>query len=88
MENIRKKDSVLYHSNDVGTRLLSWLEDSAASRDFAASTPDVIGMFYLINPLGHTVTLISTQLLTEMSADSSPGMRRDDSLATSMCRFA
>jgi len=51
-----------------GKRWYSWLRNCAASRKIAASIPDgVIGILHLHNPSGRTMTLGSTQTLTEMS---------------------
>ena len=52
----------------MGTWWRSWLMYCATSRKVAGSIPDgVNGIFYRHNPPGRTVTLGSTQPLTEMS---------------------
>jgi hypothetical protein len=46
----------------------SWLRHWATNRKGMSSFPDgVIGIFHGNNPFGHTMTLGSTQPLTEMS---------------------
>ena len=51
-----------------GTRWRSWLRHYATNRKVAGSIPDgVIGIFQRHNPSGRTMTLRSTQPLTEMS---------------------
>ena len=51
-----------------GTRSCSWLRHCARSRKVAGSIPDgVIGIFHRHNPRDRTMTLGSTQPLTEMS---------------------
>jgi hypothetical protein len=51
-----------------GPRWRSWLRHCATNWKGAGSIPDgVIGIFYWHNPFGRTVTLGSTQPLTEMS---------------------
>jgi hypothetical protein len=55
---------------NMGARcwLRSWLRNYATSRKVAGSIPDdVIGIFHLHIPSGHTMALGSTQPLTEMS---------------------
>jgi hypothetical protein len=57
-----------------GTRWHSWLRHYATSRKVAGSIPDeVIGFFNLPNPSSRTMTLGSTQPLTEMSTRNLPG---------------
>jgi hypothetical protein len=51
-----------------GMRWHSWLRHCATSWKVTGSIPDgVIGIFYWLNPSGHTVALGSTQPVTEMS---------------------
>jgi hypothetical protein len=54
-----------------GTRWRSWLRHCATSQKDAGSIPDgVIEMFHWHNPSGRTMSLGSTQPLTEMSTRS------------------
>ena len=54
--------------NAWGTQWRSWLRHCATSRKVPGSIFDgVIGIFHWRNPSGHTMTLGSTQPLTEMS---------------------
>ena len=56
------------YNNLGGTRWRSWLRHCATSRKVAGSIPDgVTAIFHWLNPSGRTVTLRSTQPLTEMS---------------------
>jgi hypothetical protein len=56
-------------TNFGGTRWPSWLRHCATNRKVMGLTPNVvIGIFRRYNPSGHTMTLGSTQPLTEMSA--------------------
>ena len=77
-----------------GTRWRSWLRHCATSRKVAGSIPDgVIGIFHWHNPSGRTMTLGSTQPLTQMSTRNiSWGLRRPvrraDNLTTFMCRLS
>ena len=51
-----------------GTRWHSWLRHCATSRKVAGTIPHVVvGIFYLLNPFGHTMALGSSQPVTEMS---------------------
>jgi hypothetical protein len=51
-----------------GTRWRSWLRHCATSQKVAGSIPDgVTGIFHWHNPSGRSMTLGSTQSLTEMS---------------------
>ena len=51
-----------------GTWLRSWLRHYATNRKVAGSIPDgVMGFFYWYSPSGRSMTLESSQPLTEMS---------------------
>jgi hypothetical protein len=51
----------------------SWLRHYATSRKVAGSSPDVVDPFNLPNPSSRTMTLGSTQPLTEMSTRNLSG---------------
>jgi hypothetical protein len=58
----------------VGTRQGSWFRHCATSQKVAVSIPDeVIGFFNWPNPSSRTMSLGSTQPLTEMSTRNLPG---------------
>jgi hypothetical protein len=59
---------LFYYFKTFNLHNCSWLRHCATSRNVAGSIPDgVIGTFRLHNPSGRTMTLGSTQSLTEMS---------------------
>jgi len=63
--------SFFYVLLTVGTVVAQWLRCCATSRKVAGSIPDgVIGIFHWHNPSNRTMTLGSTQPLTEMSTRS------------------
>jgi hypothetical protein len=64
------------HVTEPRTEISSWLQlrHYATGRKVAGSIPDkVIGFFYLPKPSSRTMTLGSTQTLTEMSTKNLPG---------------
>jgi hypothetical protein len=82
--------SVAIMKRQWGTRQRSWLRLYATSWKDTGSTPDeVIGFFSWPNPSSRTMTLASTQPLTEMSTRNFSGgkgrpARKADNL-TSIC---
>jgi len=63
----------------------SWLRHCTKSRKVMGSIPNVVGIFYLLNPSGCTMALGSSQPLTEISArnivwESKQPMRRANKL--------
>jgi hypothetical protein len=65
---------LFFYTNIGGTPKRSWLRLYATSRKVADSIPDkVIGFFNLLNPANRTMTLGSTQPLTEISTRNLPG---------------
>jgi hypothetical protein len=74
-----------------GTRYRSWLRHYATSRKVSCSIPDVIGFFNWPKPSSRTMTLVSTQLLTEMSTRNLPGgkgrLARGADNPTSICEL-
>jgi hypothetical protein len=79
---------------DVPPRMRIWLRHCATTWIVAGSIPYVVTrIFHWLNPSGLTMTLGSTQQITEMSTgDISLGqmrlVRRADDLNTFMCRFS
>ena len=64
-------DAYIYIYIYAGTAVAQWLRCCATNRKVAGSIPDgVIGIFHLHNPSDRTMTLGSTQPLTEMSTRS------------------
>jgi hypothetical protein len=80
----------ILHQGWKGTRYRSWLRHYATNRKVVGSIPDeVIGFFNWPNPSSSTMTLGSSQLLTEMSSRNLPGgkgrsARKGDNL-TAIC---
>ena len=69
-QGILKSNNITYRMGR-GTRWRSWLRHCTTSQNVAGSIQDgVIGIFHWHNPSGRTVTLASTQPLTEMSTRS------------------
>jgi hypothetical protein len=65
---------VIRHLEVSGTWRSSWLRHYATSRNVAGLTPDeVTGFSKLPNPSSHTMALVLTQPLTEMSTRNLPG---------------
>ena len=64
----------LFHAStcfERGNAVTQWLRCCAENRKVAGSIPDgVIGIFHRHNPSDHTMTLGSTQPLTEMNTRS------------------
>ena len=64
---------LLYLRNTWYTWWSSWLRHCSTSRKVAGSIPDgVIGIIRCHNPSGRTVTLVSTQPVTEVSTRNFP----------------
>jgi hypothetical protein len=56
-------------------RNLYWLRDYATSQKIAGSSPEEVEFFNWPNPSNRTMALVSTQPLTEMSPESSWGVK-------------
>jgi hypothetical protein len=69
----RYKDKIHVHPSTVkwqGTAVAQWLRSCVTNRKVAGSIPAASGFFIDINPSDCTMTLGSTQPLTEMSTRS------------------